>query len=151
MGTVTIEGSTTPCTELPRGERRTVTVTDHIRNLVRIGAVVVVEGSLNAAPPAPADHTGTTLNDPSGDTPLPTGDFAPADELTETEQIADDEAQGDGPDDDGVPARNASSEVWRKFVAEKVPGVQYSDVEDKGRDELIAAWDRYQQQVAGGS
>lgn len=45
------------------------------------------DGSVIAAPPinghAPADHTGVTINDPSGVDPLPTGDFAPAEPQVE--------------------------------------------------------------------
>ena len=92
---VTIEGSVTPTDRLPRGKRATVEVTDEIRKLVKIGGAVVVAGSLDEPDaPAygePADHTGVTENDPSGVTPLPTGDFAPADEAQ------DDKAAGDEP------------------------------------------------------
>lgn len=168
MATVTIEGSAMPCTELARGERATVTVTRHIRNLVAIGAVVVVEGSLNdrttrarggKVSQSPADDSrlvalddvGHTIPGPAASIIQALNEAPPADERTETEQIADAEAQGDGPDNDGVPARNASTEVWKRWVAAKIPGVERDDVEDKGRDELIAAWDRYEQQVAGGS
>lgn len=50
MGRVTIEGSLSPCVELARGARRTVTVTDHIRRLVAGGFVTVVAGSLDDEP-----------------------------------------------------------------------------------------------------
>ena len=49
MHQVTIEGTPTPSVYLPRGERRTVTVTDSIRQLVKIGAVIVVDGTLDTA------------------------------------------------------------------------------------------------------
>lgn len=70
---VTIEGSVTPCSELPRGERRTVVYSDRVKGLVRKGFVVVVSGPRDVS----ADNTGVTLNDPSGVTPTATGDFAP--------------------------------------------------------------------------
>lgn len=143
---VTIEGSVTPSVELPAGERRTVAVTQHIRNLVRIGAVVVVDGSLDA-PKAPANAAGITRAEITGVTQIITPD---ADQRTDSERHADEQAHGDGPDADGVPAHNASSEVWRKFVSDRIPGLTYADVEDKKRGELIGAWDRYQQQVNGG-
>lgn len=41
---VTIEGSTTPSAELPRGERRTVVYTDRIARLVKRGFIVIVKG-----------------------------------------------------------------------------------------------------------
>ncbi|WP_100483151.1 hypothetical protein [Mycobacteroides abscessus] len=44
---VTIEGSLTPTDVLDRGVRRTVAVTDEIRNLVKIGGAIVVVGSLD--------------------------------------------------------------------------------------------------------
>lgn len=86
-----------PSDRLPRGKRAKVEVTDEIRKLVKIGAVIVVEGSLDAPEPAPADHTGVTENDPSGVTPLPTGDFAPADEPAIVEQSTDEPAAEDEP------------------------------------------------------
>lgn len=94
---VTIEGSLTPTDALPRGVRRTVAVTDEVRKLVRIGGAVVVAGSLDASEPEPADHTGVTENDPSGVTPMPTGDFAPANEPTIGEQSTDEPDTEDEP------------------------------------------------------
>lgn len=41
---VTIEGSTTPSAELPRGERRTVVYSDRIARLVKRGFVVIAKG-----------------------------------------------------------------------------------------------------------
>jgi hypothetical protein len=41
---VTIEGSTSPCSELPRGEQRTVVYSDRVKGLVSKGFVVVVDG-----------------------------------------------------------------------------------------------------------
>lgn len=78
---VTIEGSITPSAELARGERRTVLLTDRIKRLAAKGYIVIVgdpQDVTNSTSPAPADHTGVTANDPSGNSPLPTGDFAPA-------------------------------------------------------------------------
>ena len=45
----------------------------------------------------PADHTGVTENDPSGDSPLPTGDFAPAVESTTEAPAADEASQPSEP------------------------------------------------------
>lgn len=84
-----------PSDRLARGKRATVEVTDEIRKLVQIGAVAVVAGNLDDpdaaaydGPTEPADHTGVTENDPSGVSPLPTGDFAPADEPSTEEPAA---------------------------------------------------------------
>jgi len=43
---VTIEGSLSPCDELPRGVRRTVMATERVRRLAEAGHVIVVEGKL---------------------------------------------------------------------------------------------------------
>jgi hypothetical protein len=40
---VTIEGSVTPSVILPRGQRRTVTLTDRVQRLIERGFVVVVD------------------------------------------------------------------------------------------------------------
>lgn len=40
---VTIEGSTTPCVELRRGERRTVQYSDYVQRLVNNGYVTILE------------------------------------------------------------------------------------------------------------
>jgi len=40
---VTIEGSIAPCVELPRGERRTVQLTDYVQGLISRGYVIVVD------------------------------------------------------------------------------------------------------------
>jgi hypothetical protein len=39
---VTIEGTVTPCVELPRFERKTVELDDHTRRLITRGYVVIV-------------------------------------------------------------------------------------------------------------
>lgn len=62
MARVTIEGSLSPCVELARGVRRTVTVTDHIRRLVAGGFVNVVAGSLDDDEPAAS----TEVEPPAG-------------------------------------------------------------------------------------
>ncbi|ORA38114.1 hypothetical protein BST13_05825 [Mycobacterium aquaticum] len=80
--------------------RRTVEVTEDIRKLVAIGGAIVVAGDLDEPDtvaygdeeaPEPADHTGVTESDPSGVTPLPTGDFAPVTEPSIDEPAAEDE------------------------------------------------------------
>lgn len=58
----------------------------------------------------------------------------------EAEHIA-----GDGEE----PSRNGTTEEWREFFALKVPDETIP--EDAGRTAIIAAWDRYLQQLEGGS
>lgn len=94
---VTIEGSITPSAELPRGERRTVLYTERIQKLVKKGYINIVVGPVDLAvtttpEAAPADHTGVTASDPSGVTPLPTGDFAPAEVPQHPNETAQHEA-----------------------------------------------------------
>lgn len=43
MGQIVIEGSVTPCIELPRGERAEVEHTDHVQRLIDRGYVTVVD------------------------------------------------------------------------------------------------------------
>lgn len=50
---VTIEAGPLPCVDLPKGVRKTVEVTPHIRRLVNLGAAVVVAGDLNPPQPVP--------------------------------------------------------------------------------------------------
>jgi hypothetical protein len=126
---VTIEGSIMPAVDLPRGERRTVEVTPYIRQLVRIGAVIVVEGSLTppptVTPPAPA--------------------VAEADE---GDEVVDDEVDAvAAPHDAGAPHGNASKAEWTAFLNSQ--GIVIP-TDDEGRtpprDGLKALW----QQASGG-
>lgn len=125
---VTVEGSVTPSDWLGRGVRRTVAVTDQLRKLVRIGAVVVVAGSLDD--PAATAYAGTE----EPDAPSSAG---------EPDETADSDA-GSPPVDDRVPeeppARNAGREDWAEWVAVKVPGAV---TEGLGRDELRQIWDDF--------
>lgn len=120
---VTIEGSLTPAVDLPRGERRTVEVTDHVRRLVQIGAVVVVAGDLEA----PAEPVASPIAD---------------------DDAADEAAE---PEDHGHPPKNASRERWATFLRSK--GIEFPDGDEAngelwaGRDDLIVIW----QQASGGN
>ena len=115
---VVIEGSMTPCSELSRGQRRTVTFTDRIERLVGHGYMVVVE-VLDAEP-----------SWPESESPL----IVPDDETAsaDTEQLGDD-------DEESVlepPAGNASRSEWVSFLrAMDVPSPA-----DATRDELKAIW-----------
>lgn len=81
---VTIEGSLTPTDVLDRGVRRTVAVTDEIRNLVKIGGAIVVVGSLDE-PEAPEDgaENESTSGGEAGESPE-------ADAATDSSQAEDD-------------------------------------------------------------
>ncbi len=127
MGNVIIEGSSTPCVELPTGQRRTVALTEHVRMLIRRGYVLLIDGDL-----------GEKVN------PVP-------------EPIVDDEAafvDDEAPiveEGDEVPAANASRERWADFL--RAQGVPFPDGDKHAgelwasRDELRVIW----QQAHGGS
>ena len=123
MTSVTVEGSRTrPCTELPSGDRRTCQLTDRVQRLIDRGHFVLIATHDDPEPAAvSADHNGTTVADPSGDDPLPTGDFAPAPTL---------------PTDDALKAE------WQAWLTFK--GVWFPDKATK--PELIAAWRQVEQQ-----
>lgn len=87
---VTIEGSLTPCVELPRGERRTVALTPHVERLIKRGFVVVVDDN-----PIP---------------PLTDADF---------EDAPEPEAVGD-PGPVQPPKLNASRDEWAAFLDGKI-------------------------------
>jgi len=87
---VTVEGSVTPSDWLAKGSRRTVAVTDHVRRLVKIGAVVVVAGNLDdpdatayGSPSIPADP----VEVPAGESAEPDGEdtAGPAETLLEVD------------------------------------------------------------------
>ncbi|MGV0738237.1 hypothetical protein ABQF35_14245 [Mycobacterium syngnathidarum] len=118
---VTIEGSQyMPTDLLGRGQRATVEVTPTIRQLVASGGATVVAGSL-------ANPDGAVYGEP-------------VDERTDSEREADLQAEGDGPDSEGVPAGNASRERWARFLDQQ--GIEFSD--DDGRDELRDIWAEHQ-------
>jgi hypothetical protein len=135
MPVVTIEGTLTPAAGvLKRGEQATVTYTARIERLVKRGFVKIV-----------TVHMPLPVREP--DTPLPVGDYAPADEEDEVE---DEQEPLPYPDDDGAtdePGRNASKEAWREFLTAQ--GVHYP--ESASRDDLVAGWVQLTQQQAGGS
>jgi hypothetical protein len=54
MTRVTIEGSVSPSTYLPRGQRRTVELTDFIVKLARGGYVTIIEHHADEVPAAAA-------------------------------------------------------------------------------------------------
>lgn len=68
MATITIEGSLTPSSDLPRGERRTVQDTDEVRKFVARGFANVVDedGTPEPAPlpePVPAPKRNASRDD----------------------------------------------------------------------------------------
>ncbi|QUE25797.1 hypothetical protein SEA_GLENHOPE_26 [Mycobacterium phage GlenHope] len=79
------------------------------------------------------EYHGPTADDPQ-ELPDETPDQAPEPEVTE------------------APAKNASADTWRKFVAGPagIPGVEAEQISETGRDELIAAWEAYTEAQRGG-
>lgn len=105
MQQVTIEGTTTPSDRLSTGVRRIVTLTEEVRQLVKIGAVVVVD-----------DNPDTLVQ----------LDVEPAPEpvVTDAPPVITD-----------PPARNASREDWATWVAAHVPDVDITNLtRDELRD-----------------
>jgi hypothetical protein len=123
MAQVTIEGSLTPCTELAKGERKTVQLTKRIQRLIRKGYVVVIDQRENAAV-APDEKTPTHSSDGVGESQANTGAADPAAESPEPE--------GELP----VPPANAKRDVWAKFLTSRNIAVP----EDAPRDGLVEIW-----------
>lgn len=155
MGLVTIEGSLMPSVYLARGERRTVEATDDIRNLVKIGAAIVVSGRLygpNTALPVLDEQVWSPGDSPILP-PLPDSayppDAEPLDPLPESETAGPPTVEL--PADGSPPPKNAKREVWAAFLGSK--GVAFPDGDEAageewaGRDDLIIIW----QQASGGS
>lgn len=130
MARVTVEGSATPCVDLPTGERKTVEYSRGVRERIRRGFYVVVSGPVEdesvaaldaervhvAALPAPVEIDPTTLLEV---TPEPEPEPAPE------------------PDPVDPPARNASRPKWAAFLTSQ--RIVFTDQD--GRDDLIALWD----------
>jgi hypothetical protein len=122
---VVIEGSRTPSVDLPHGERRKVEVTTYIRRLVQIGAVIVVEGSLD--PPASERKPAVVEVEPA----------APEEDAAD-EAAAVDEPE---PSHSGPPAGNASTQEWLAFLRGKgIPVPVNGEGETPGREGLKTIW-----------
>jgi hypothetical protein len=164
MGQVTIEGTLTPSVYLSRGRRRTVAVTDEIRNLVKIGAVKVVAGSLDGPTETPASEmAAAAISALGGDPerflggagievkPFDAGGDLPPGYLMVNDTDESIEVSGpptvEIPADGSAPPKNASRAAWAAFLTSQ--GVEFPDGDDDaaGRDDLIAIW----QQASGGS
>lgn len=130
---VTIEGTSTPSVDLPKGERRTVEVTSYIRTLVRIGAVVVVEGSLT--PPAPTPQ------------PEPESDDDTSDDTADEDSTEDQPSALHAGEDLQPPGDDATAKEWLAFLRAKNIEVPVN----KGRTPGLAGLKSIWQQVSGGS
>lgn len=121
---VTIEGSRiTPSDALGRGERRTVELTDRVRRLIAIGAVVVVDDNPVTEPVEQADST------PDGEGLLQPGpNLADSADLTPLEPLMIE-----------PPALNASRRAWAEFLTSR--GIEFDD--DAIRDDLIEIWENH--------
>ncbi|MCV6982092.1 hypothetical protein H7I53_17905 [Mycolicibacterium pulveris] len=149
---VTVEGTVTPCAGvLPRGERRTVTVTPELRKWVRRGCVKVVEGSLD--PPAELEP----VVEESASIDVPGLELTSEDDDSEQPASDTDHDDDDSPDtlawapryEATPPPRNASRNEWAVFLDNHEPDpIPYPP--GAGRDELIDRWDEHQAQRADG-
>lgn len=128
MASVTIEGSLTPCEDLPRGRRVTVALTPTVQRRIDRGFYLLI-----------ATH-----------------DSAPAETVADSEQVREASEvapppAGEQKNSDGrvvvgtVPSNNASREKWSAFLAIQEPPI--SVPEDAPRDGLVHIW----QQASGGS
>lgn len=96
--TVTIEGSLNPSVDLPRGERRTVGLTDYTIASIRQGHAVVVEPSETQEATYVADVSGDVSGNEDQSTAAGGGDVA--------DPPADPQAT-DGPDSNAGKAKRA--------------------------------------------
>lgn len=126
MASVTIEGSLTPCEDLPRGKRVTVALTPTVQRRIDRGFYLLIATHDSA----PAD----TVAD------------APVREASAVAPPAGEQKNSDGRVVVGtVPSNNASREKWSAFLAIQEPPI--SVPEDAPRDGLVHIW----QQASGGS
>ncbi|QYW01133.1 hypothetical protein SEA_YINZ_25 [Mycobacterium phage Yinz] len=73
-------------------------------------------------------------------------------EADDPQELPDETEQAPAPEVTEAPAKNASADTWRKFVAGPagIPGVEAEQIAETGRDELIAAWEAYTEAQRGG-
>ncbi|QGH76065.1 hypothetical protein SEA_DEVONTE__25 [Mycobacterium phage Devonte] len=73
-------------------------------------------------------------------------------EADDPQELPDETEQAPEPEVTEAPAKNASADTWRKFVAGPagIPGVEAEQIAETGRDELIAAWEAYTGAQRGG-
>lgn len=115
---VTIEGSLTPSVVLPRGERRTVALTDRVQRLIDRGFVILIEDESDAPEPAEVD------------------------ERTDAEREADEQAALAR---SLVPKGNASRDEWADYLSQHAD-VEFTD--DDGRDDLVRKYQARLQEQA---
>lgn len=116
-GTVTIEGSITPSSVLPRGKRMTVSRTDYIDKLIAGGFVVVIDVD--------------TTKPEKILTPV----FTPQDTLEAIKAAQAAKLAQEDADLLTVPGRGASRDAWAAFLRQE--NITFTD---EGRDALVALW-----------
>lgn len=146
---VTVEGSLTPCAELPRGHRRTVTWTPRVQRMIDRGYFVLIgEVWPEGDNPVLTAHTGISDVEYAEKMASLTREMETPAPVADTDQaVADDqvrEAVGSDPSTvAAAPANNATREKWAAFLASQ--GIPVP--EDAARDGLVHIW----QQASGGS
>lgn len=129
MARVTVEGSSTPCVDLPTGQRKTVEYTRGVRDRIyRWGYYLVVDG-----PTEDADTPAAVLAEASASPAAPPTDDHPDVAVHDHEPLA------------SPPAGNASGAEWAAFL--RVRGIGVPD--GAGRDVMRELW--RQTQVADGA
>ena len=117
MASVTVEGSLTPCVDLPRGVRRTYQLDAKVQKRIDAGYYTLIEYH------------------PDED-----------DEPVELEEIPEENRLESS---DGAPDPGATKKAWVEFVGTLKPPIEVPD--GATRDQIVAAYEQYKQQVAGGS
>lgn len=130
MARVTVEGSSTPCVDLPTGQRKTVEYTRGVRDRVRRGYYLVVDG-----PTEDTDTPAAVLAEDSAEPAAPPTDDHPDVAVHDHDP---------GPELASPPAGNASGAEWAAFLRGRGIGVP----DGAGRDVMRELW--RQTQVADG-
>lgn len=113
--TVTVEGSIRPCQDLPRGQRKTVVLTDTTKRRIKLGYYDVIEyhdAPEDSPVDGPSDHEDQASDDEHGDVTDP----APAAEPKVTQSTAD----------------------WKAWFDAQEPPIPYPV--DVTRKQLMHAW-----------
>lgn len=149
MAKVTIEGTVMASDRLGYKQRATVELTDYVRKLVKIGAVIIVDYDDGGLVPAPQEVVNTAGTD-TVPPPLPEQTWSPGDDpiLPEVPESAhgpdsvplEPLKPAHDPNGPKPPPKNASSIEWKAWVDANVPD---ADSVGKSRDQLIAIWQEH--------
>ena len=146
MARCVVEGSQTPCADLPTGARKTVEYTRGVRGRIRRGYYLLVSGPTEDETPE-VERLDARLSMRLAVERNPellarsVTEAVEIDPHTLTEVAVHDHDPGEptpAEDPIPVPARNASRVKWAAFLTSV--GVPFTDAD--GRDDLVALWDK---------